>query len=117
MPDKDNFPQANDVQLALLQILVTSGAMADQNTAISYNLDKKIWGQQYTSISDKQWEIEVKRWETIAWTGIHTLVTDYAIGPKHRDPNEADTYVKPAMTASERQLCSSQKMRKTGGVM
>ncbi|KAF2004127.1 hypothetical protein P154DRAFT_485871 [Amniculicola lignicola CBS 123094] len=113
-PTPENFPAANDIQLAALQLLVTSGAMYDQGTSGTFDALTQNWMGEIASLPNNQWEKEVIRWETIAWAGLQALIADYAIGPKHRD-QDADGYVKPVTTKGEKQLCRAQKMRKSGG--
>ncbi|KAF2873346.1 hypothetical protein BDV95DRAFT_592730 [Massariosphaeria phaeospora] len=108
-----NFPAANDVQLALLQVLMTSSVVFDQTTSKTLDAQAANWDGEITSLPNNQWEKEVIRWEAIAWAGIQSLITDYAIGPSQRDPRVA-AYVRPASTPSEKTLCASQKMQKSG---
>lgn len=113
-PTKESFPQASDVQLAVLQLLITSGAMVDQQTSKTFDATGENWDGEVISLPNNQWQREVIRWEAIAWAGLHHMLTDFSIGPKHRDPN-ADSYVIPATSPGEKQLCQSQRMQKSGG--
>ncbi|KAF2682061.1 hypothetical protein K458DRAFT_342341, partial [Lentithecium fluviatile CBS 122367] len=113
-PTRENFPQASSVQLAALQLVVTSESMFDQSSPKSFDADDGNWYGDIASLPDNQWEKEVTRWEAIAWSGLHHMIADYAIGPKHRDPN-ADSYVVPPTTPGQKQLCQSQRMQKNGG--
>lgn len=88
--------------------------MFDQLSSKTFDAMGDNWDGEVISLPNDQWQREVVRWEAIAWAGLQALLTDFAIGPKHRDPN-ADSYVKQASTPGEKQLCQSQKMQKSGG--
>ncbi|KAF2186143.1 hypothetical protein K469DRAFT_687150 [Zopfia rhizophila CBS 207.26] len=112
---KDNFPGANEVQLATLKLLVLSSRSFDISNVVSLNASWGLDGGISTGLPEDQWIIEVSGWAANTSTSLHTMISDYAIGAKSHDP-VADTYVGPPKTAGERALCHRQKMRKAGGL-
>jgi hypothetical protein len=66
------------------------------------------------AISNEQWINELHRYESIVFAGIQYVISDYAVGPKSKDP-QADSYTRLPMTAGEKQLCGMQKMTRSGG--
>ncbi|KAF2265707.1 hypothetical protein CC78DRAFT_598290 [Lojkania enalia] len=113
IPTRENLPSANEIQLAIIQNLVTASALYDIATPITYNISKFEYQRVNRPIPNNHWEYELERWEAIAWAGINIILTDYAIGAKQRDP-EADAYTVAPTTEGEKQLCNAQKMKKTG---
>lgn len=113
------FPDANDVQLTVLELLSES----------SYMFDRAIWERTQVrdyfdyvipSLPDDQWVHEVVRAEQVAWSALQAGVADYAIGPSIHDDNTGrwenrEGWIRP-VTKGEHQLCGMQRMRKTGDV-
>lgn len=113
----EDYPGASDVQLAALQLLVTSSLLFDISDAAQDVLQAKemAGGTGYIpSLPEDQWEKEIKGWEAFVWAALQTAITDYAIGPAVREPSIADL-VKKNLTSGEKQLCGAQKMKKSGG--
>jgi hypothetical protein len=114
IPTKENMPQANDVQLAALQLLITSTVLFGQSEFQSFAASDFLWNGLIARLPDNQWEKEVTRWEIMTWAAMHHVIVDYATGPKNRDPR-ADDYVIPATEPGQKKLCQSLKVRKNGG--
>jgi hypothetical protein len=115
MPSRDNFPQANELQLAILQHSVTANALVSGvSFARNLNISKALDNIQSQGMPADQWEYEVRRWETIGWTAYQIFLTDHATGAGSRDP-DADPYLKQPTTAGEKQFCKVQKAKKPGG--
>ena len=66
------------------------------------------------SLPDVQWINEITAWESLVWTGYQTLIATAAIGPRVYD-KFADEYTESVVGDGDKQLCSSLKMRKSGG--
>ncbi|KAF2734975.1 hypothetical protein EJ04DRAFT_436020 [Polyplosphaeria fusca] len=114
MPTKENMPQANGIQLSILQHSVKTNALVGLTLTNKLNLTNSFSGSFIASVPDNQWQLEIERWETIAWTGYQILLTDYSTGIKNRDP-DADLYTNKPATTGEKQFCNVQKMQKQGG--
>jgi hypothetical protein len=113
----ETFPDANDIQLLILQLLRDANLEMDISTAPLYDYTlagELIQKGSIPVLPNDQWKKEAIGWEAFAWTGIQIRLSDYAIGPKVRDP-AADTYVEAPSTAVEKELCGAMKMRKSGG--
>lgn len=67
-----------------------------------------------SKIPNDQWITEVEGWESYSWSSLQILMTDYAIGPKARDP-QGQGYEMAPQTDGDRQLCGAQRMKKNGG--
>lgn len=120
LPDPDLFdqifPHANEIQQTMLQLLAYAGNLF----TISYMRDLKAAAVLtrtgiVESLPSDQWELELRRWNTIILTAYQIAITDYAIGIKVRDLDSASLYEWPPTTKGAKALCSMQKMRKNGG--
>jgi hypothetical protein len=111
------FPDANDIQLAVLKLLVTSSISFDKANGaplLAEGLtDPEGFVTKY-AISNEHWKKEVTWVESTVWAALQTAIADYAAGPQVRDP--ASDWVKPA-SRGEKELCGMQKMRKSGGIV
>lgn len=115
--DKNTWPEANDLQLVMLQLIRDANLEMDVTTAPLYDYTQAgelIQKGEIPRLPDDQWKIETIGWEALAYTGIQIRLSDYAIGPKVRDP-AADVYMEAPTTPAEKELCGSMKMRKSGG--
>lgn len=110
------LPGADDLQLAILKLLLTVSTLNDITNAPnaqSLQVSAMIVSGLVPELPDDQWKKEVMGWEAWALAGIQILFADFAIGPKVRDP--AASYTMAPTTAGEKQLCGAMKMRKSGG--
>jgi hypothetical protein len=69
-----------------------------------------------STVPKDQWTIEVRAMEAFLWSTMQILVADYAIGPSVRLP-ALSRYIVAPQTPGEKQLCASQRMRKTGRIV
>jgi hypothetical protein len=67
-----------------------------------------------TSLLDDQWVREVVAWEKDVLAALQITVADYALGYETQDSSAQDA-TKNVTTLGEKQLCQSQRMRKSGG--
>jgi hypothetical protein len=115
---EEDFPGANEKQIAALQLLVKSSLLFDTSDGVEYGLEvTKLLGNSYIhSLPDDQWIREIVRWERFIWASMQTTISDYAIGYVTREPSAKDFIIKNA-TEGEKQLCGVQRMRKSGDFM
>ena len=114
----ESYPGASEIQLAALQLLITSSFELDLGDASSsvfeaQNLAERGAGR-IISLPDDQWVREVVGWERYIWAAMQTMITDYAIGFVNHVPSVA-SYVRSNLTVGEKQLCGAQRMVKPGG--
>jgi hypothetical protein len=112
----EDYPGASEIQLAALELLVTSSLMFDSKT-VEYHMNAaEEFGNDSTlfDLPDDNWENELLAWEQYVWSQIQVAVADYAIGAEVRAPG-AENYHKNITTEGERALCGMQKMRSPGG--
>jgi hypothetical protein len=110
------FPQANDLQINMLRLLANAGNMFTISYMKSLNASSFVSRTGLIEdLPDNQWEIELKRWESIIWSAYQTMIADYAIGPMVRDAMAQPLYDMPPKTKGGQALCATQKMRKAGG--
>ncbi|KAH7372353.1 hypothetical protein BKA66DRAFT_423129 [Pyrenochaeta sp. MPI-SDFR-AT-0127] len=110
-----NFPEANEIQRALLQLIVFSSYLYDfahTDTCQASSLIKRA-DARIESLPDDQWKQEVVGWEKETWAALQILVSQYAIGPKVSDPLADNYWIHPE-TRAEKTLCGAQKMTKSG---
>jgi hypothetical protein len=115
--DNSTWPEATDIQLVILQLIRDASLEMDITTAPLYDYTQAgelLQKGELPQLPNDQWKAEAIGWESIAWTGLQIRLSDYAIGPKVRDPNAAQ-YMEPVTTDAERALCGAMKMRKSGG--
>ncbi|KAF2012695.1 hypothetical protein BU24DRAFT_465061 [Aaosphaeria arxii CBS 175.79] len=108
----------NDVQLTLLNLLRSVLTLNDVSlgTAVEILQAKSMESNgRFMGLPEDQWIKEIVGWNAFAWSGIQTLLTDYAVGLKMRDEENADIYVDKPTTPAGKQLCQSVKMKKSGG--
>lgn len=114
---KEIWPDASDIQLVILQLMrdaslemhVSTGAMYDYTQA-----GEQLQTGPLPYVPNDQWKTEVIGWEALAWAGIQVRLSDYALGPQVRDPNN-DIFTEWPVTPAEKHMCGSMKMRKAGG--
>lgn len=110
-----SFPEANEIQRALLQLIVFSSYLYDfahTDTCQASSLIKRA-DARIESLPDDQWKQEVVGWEKETWAALQILVSQYAIGPKVSDPLADNYWIHPE-TRAEKTLCGAQKMTKSG---
>ncbi|KAF2736926.1 hypothetical protein EJ04DRAFT_488916 [Polyplosphaeria fusca] len=109
------FPSASDIQSAALDVLFASSSMMDISNPLSLNISSmKSTTGVIPPIPDDQWVNELHRYESIVFAGIQYVTSNYAIGPKSKDPM-ADSYTRPPATEGQKALCGMQKMKRSGG--
>lgn len=107
------FLEANELQLSVLRLLVTSSYMFDMtNDATKLALSLADDSRVIPGLPPDQWIKELVWAESTAYAMLQVGFTDYAIGPKVRD-SKAEDWVKP-VTNGEKELCHMQRMRKSG---
>ncbi|KAI4631716.1 uncharacterized protein J4E87_002422 [Alternaria ethzedia] len=111
-----DFPEANSVQRAVLQVIVkavwlhaTVNIMSCKVTTMMSRGDFDI-----PSVPNGFWKQEVLGWEQEVWAAMQIQVSQHASGPQFGDPFKDDVFLKPE-TEGEKALCGAQKMRKSGG--
>ncbi|KAF2184852.1 hypothetical protein K469DRAFT_750706 [Zopfia rhizophila CBS 207.26] len=112
-----DYPGASDIQLAAIQLLITSSLLFDISDAGQDVLKAKdlAGGTGFILLLlDDQWIQEVTRWESFVWAALQTAVSDYAIGPAVRGPS-AGAYIRNDTSNGEKELCHVQRVRKSGG--
>jgi hypothetical protein len=116
-PVAADYPGASDIQLAAIELLITSSLLFDISDAGQDVLKATslAGGTGYIpSLPDDQWVQEVTGWEAFVWAALQTAVTDYAVGPTVREPS-AQAYMKNETTGGEKKLCQAQRVRRSGG--
>ena len=110
-----DWVDASAVQLSALQLLVEANQMMSlvNNHEVSAASHLGNEGVVVDQIPPNQWVIEVRAMESFVWAALQVYLADYAIGPGVRSPESADYIIAPA-TQDDKQLCTSQKMRKAG---
>jgi hypothetical protein len=66
-----------------------------------------------SKIPDTQWITEIVNWESFIMAGFQIAISDYAIGPQLRTPEDLNM-TKPTYPG-QLELCNAQRMRKSGG--
>lgn len=107
-------PAANEVQLAVLQLLLVATKPQILVDTDQYKAQEQLSGGRVVSLPDDQWIKELTSWESSVWATYQITVADYAIGPIVRDPLSKN-FTKPPSNQAEKRLCGMQKMRKPGG--
>ncbi|RAR10171.1 hypothetical protein DDE82_001446 [Stemphylium lycopersici] len=109
------FPEANSMQRAVLQLLTMSDWLYQTQDIQSCKLSDQInQGNGNTvSLPKDFWKQEVLAWEQEHWAAMQIAVSRYAIGPKTIDPL-ADGFLLEPQTEGEKALCGVQKMKKSG---
>ncbi|KAI4607715.1 hypothetical protein J4E80_009456 [Alternaria sp. BMP 0032] len=113
---EQDFPEANEVQRAILELLIRSTWLHPTSDVLSCKVNTMISLNEFTvrDIPDDFWKQEVLGWEQETWGALQVMVSRHAIGPEEGDPL-ADGYRIEPKTEGEWTLCGAQKMKKTGG--
>lgn len=116
-----NFPEASDLQIAGLSLVVeASSAYSNWNAALKgLNATSKFSSSNGFVTEDfpkDQWVSEVLGWEKYIWATFQAYISDYMVGYSARVPALKE-YLKTNLTKGERELCSMQRMVKPSGVM
>ena len=113
---KELFPQASELQLSVVQSLITGSFLFDLVSS-SYDLklnEKAISKVILPGAPDDQWVKEMIWWESVSWASIQMFLTDLALGMgKEKDFNLQLPTEK--ISATEKQLCGMQRMRSPSG--
>jgi hypothetical protein len=114
----EEFPEASELQLSALQLLLTTTFLYDTSDAALAGLEvDRIMGDStgyIDNLPDDQWVREILEWEKLIWASRQVLVSDYAIGYNAREDSIRE-YIRKDLLPGERQLCATQRMRKNGG--
>jgi hypothetical protein len=108
-----DFPEANDLQMVILNLLASSSHLFDMTNARALlATEAKLPDSTRTipSLPDNQWILELQAWEAANWVALQKSVTDYAGG-------SGETGSVPPDDDAKRRLCQMQKMRKTGDLV
>lgn len=115
-PTLDDYPGASDVQLAAVELLITSTLLFDISDAALDPLKATdlAGGTGYImSLPEDQWIQEIAGWESFAWAALQTMIPDYAIGHSVREPTAAE-YMRNETTNGEKELCRVQRAPMAG---
>jgi len=108
---------ASLLQNATLKLLVKSAGTVDLDSYHEVKLVNEVDdGSISSTVPKDQWTVEIRAMGAYLWSTMQVLVADYAIGPGIRTPALSNYVVAPE-TAGEKQLCASQRMRKTGRIV
>ncbi|KAF2734303.1 hypothetical protein EJ04DRAFT_603240 [Polyplosphaeria fusca] len=108
-------PGANDLQQAVLQLLITGSYFTGMQNAREVLATSKIYGRNVIpSLPNDQWVQEALFWASSGFAGLQMIILDYAAGPGSRVPEMAPN-VKRAQTPAERELCGIMMVRQPGG--
>jgi hypothetical protein len=112
-----DFPEANEVQLATLELLVKTTWLYPTANVLSCKMNRMLSMSTFKmkTIPDDFWKQEVAGWEQQVWAGMQIAVSRHAIGPEEGDPYADGGYFIAPKTEGERTLCAAQKMKKNGG--
>jgi hypothetical protein len=104
----------SEIQKAVVDLLSDGIYMFDMFDIAKLRLNQMVdyMGLVDTNIPDTQWITEILGWESDVWSALQIFVSDYAIGPQLRVPEQLEI-LKPENTG-EKQLCNAQRMRKNG---
>jgi hypothetical protein len=115
---RKSYPGASEIQLAALQLLITSSFELDVGDASSSVFEAQDLAERgagrVISLPDDQWIREVVGWEKYIWAAMQTMITDYAIGFGNQVLS-VTSYIRSNLTVGEKQLCGAQRMVKPGG--
>lgn len=116
-----NFPEASDVQIAGLQLILdASSAYSSWNAPTkTLNATSKFSsnnGFVTMEFPKDQWVTEVVGWEKYIWATFQAYISDYAVGYSARVPKLQGS-LKTNLTKGEKELCAMQRMMKPSGVM
>jgi hypothetical protein len=121
------FPDANELQLAVLKLLVTSSYLFDRAKGFPTQVndyidagDAQLKPNEFddvkiAGIPDDQWRRDLTRAEQVIWASLQAYIADYAIGPTLLEGKAADLI--PPSTDGEKQLCGVQRVKKSGDVV
>lgn len=112
----DDYPEASAVQLAAMELLITTSLLYDVSDAAIDMLkasDIAVGSGWLYSLPSDQWVQELAGWESFAWAALQTAIPDYAIGHSVREPTSA-AYVRNETTNGEKALCRAQRAPVSG---
>lgn len=109
------FQNTSSVQLSALKLLIASA----RRFTLILNSEKLLESWQQGNLITKQVPpdqciIETRAMEAAVWSALQVSLSDYAIGPSIRSP-EQEQYISKPNTTGDMQLYHSQRMRKAGG--
>lgn len=116
MPTPDDYPQLSPVQLAAMELLISSNLLYDIADAVLDTLkagDLAVGTGWLDSLPSDQWIQEIAGWESVVWAALQTAIPDYAIGHAVREPTAAG-YVRNTTTEGEKALCRAQRAPVSG---
>jgi hypothetical protein len=111
------FPDANELQLAVLRLIMSSNYAFDHTftgEALLAGSIKAKTNETLPELPDDQWIKELVWAESKVWAALQVSIADYAIGPTVRDRGVGlNEFIAP-VTSGEKQLCGLQKMKHSG---
>ncbi|KAF2111917.1 hypothetical protein BDV96DRAFT_499062 [Lophiotrema nucula] len=114
------FPEASDVQLAGMELILAGSSLYHFSNAASKPLkaNAMVQGSRGVAIGlpADQWVAEVLGWERYVWAALQTFLSDYAIGYDSQYPG-LQASVNMNLTKGQKELCNSQRMMKPGGLV
>ncbi|KAH8707661.1 hypothetical protein GQ44DRAFT_662719 [Phaeosphaeriaceae sp. PMI808] len=116
-----NFPEASDVQIAGLSLILGASFKYSNWNAPSKGLNatskfSSSNGYVTEEFPKDQWVSEVVGWEKYIWATFQAYISDYAVGYNTRVP-ALKGFLKTNLTKGEKELCAMQRMLKPSGVM
>ena len=107
------------MQRAILQVIISASYLANSVDVRTCKAAKRMLSEkiQIESLPNDFWKQEVLGWEQESFAGLQIAMSRYAIGGEgastEEQPDDA-WWFKPD-TEGEKNLCSAQKMKKSGG--
>lgn len=118
MQAPDDFPEASSLQRAILRVLIGFSWLSrtvDSNVCTAMN-NRLSNGREIEWLPHDFWKQEVLGWERDSFAGLHVAMSRYARGGEGSDAEQPEDgwFIQPE-SEGEKQLCSAQKMIKSGG--
>ena len=116
----ERFPDASDVQIAGIELLVAASNLYHVYNAASKPLKANALVQgnrgMVIALPDDQWVTEALGWERYVWAALQTFVSDYAVGYGAQYPG-LQASINTTLAKGQKELCNSQRMMKPGGLV
>lgn len=105
----------SDVQEIVIDTLRDAAVTFSAEASGELRINSRVVGDGLidSKIPETQWITEIVNWESFLWAGFQIAISDYAIGPQLRTPEDLNM-TKPTHPG-QIELCNAQRMRKSGG--
>ena len=100
--------------MLVMKILTHSSWFMDLSHVGELNASLTLTHGIRNALPNNQWKIEAVQQDSFVWAVLQILLTDYAIGAEAYDPGPHKAVEVPN-TPAQKALCSSIRMRKSGG--